>query len=215
MSGAEIAERLVARISQGHYAPGQRLIEVDLAREFNVGRNRVRETLRLLAGEGYLSVEENKGVVVRRLSRQEAIDLARLREVVEGLAARQAAEQGVSGQAKKTLEALQGQMDQAAAQGDIGSFNRFNEKFHRFIVDHAGNLHLAKMLRRLSVPLYRLQFRGEFTSAGLATRNEDHQRITAALLDGQPDAAEAAMRAHIHHGISHLTTLDDDNFAPS
>jgi DNA-binding GntR family transcriptional regulator len=87
-----LSDQLIARIKRGFYAPGQRLVESDLMTDFDMGRSKVREALKILIGEGYLGFEKNRGACVRRFTRQEAIDRARVREVLEGLAARQAAE---------------------------------------------------------------------------------------------------------------------------
>jgi DNA-binding FadR family transcriptional regulator len=47
----------------------------------------------------------------------------------------------------------------------------------------------------------------------MLNRNEDHQKITKAILDGNPDKAEAAMRSHVNKGNKALSKLDDDAFA--
>src|SRR5919204_2708887 len=82
-----IRERLLA----GDYAPGQRLIEVELVEELQVGRNTVREALARLASDGVVKIEPHRGASVPRLSVKELEELYAVREVLEGLAARLAA----------------------------------------------------------------------------------------------------------------------------
>lgn len=208
-----LPDQLIARIKEGFYAPGQRLIEADLMTDFGIGRSKVRETLKTLVGEGYLSFEKNRGACVRRFTRQEAIDRARVREMLEGLAARQVAERGLDKAARAELKQLQKALDKGAKDKDFSSYSRLNEEFHDFILAHSGNEYAADLLKRLSVPLFRTQFTGLFTTEGLFTRNEDHRRISDAILAEDPDAAELAMREHVGNGIRAMLTLRDDEFA--
>src|SRR5690606_33923540 len=133
-----LPDELITRIKQGVYAPGQRLIEADLMLDFGIGRSQVRETLKTLVGEGYLSFEKNRGACVRRLTRQEAVDRARVREMLEGLAARQVAERGLDKAARAELKQLQKALDKGAKDKDFSSYSRLNEEFHDFILAHSG-----------------------------------------------------------------------------
>ena len=208
-----LPDQLIARIKQGFYAPGQRLIEADLMNDFGIGRSKVRETLKTLVGEGYLSFEKNRGACVRRFTRQEAVDRARVREMLEGLAARQVAERGLDKAARAQLKQLQKALDKGAKDKDFNTYSRLNEEFHDFILTHSGNAYAADLLGRLSVPLFRTQFTGLFTADGLFARNEDHRRISEAILAEDPEAAERAMREHVGNGIRAMLTLRDDEFA--
>ena len=68
LSTTEIAEHIKSRIHMGAYAPGQRLIEVDLAEEYGARRGRIREVFKVLVGQGYLEFIANRGVYVRRFT---------------------------------------------------------------------------------------------------------------------------------------------------
>ena len=208
-----LSRQLVDRIRRGYYGPDQRLIESEIMQDFSVGRSKVRETLKTLVGEGYLTFEKNRGACVRRFTRQEAVDRARVREMIEGLAARQVAEKKLSAEAKKELRELQKAMNKAAREMDFGEYSTLNEQFHLFILQQSGNDYAADMLRRLSVPMFRLQFQRLFNNESFLTRHEDHRRIAKALLDADPDMAEQAMRDHLNKGIQAMSRLDDDLFA--
>jgi DNA-binding GntR family transcriptional regulator len=208
-----LPDQLIARIKEGFYAPGQRLIEAELMADFGLGRSAVRETLKTLVGEGYLSFEKNRGACVRRFTRQEALERAHVREMLEGLAARQVAARGLDKAARAHLKQLQKALDKGAKDKDFRNYSQLNEEFHDFILTHSGNEYAADLLKRLSVPLFRTQFTGLFTTAGLFERNEDHRRISEAILAEDPDAAERAMRDHVGKGIQAMLTLRDDEFA--
>lgn len=212
LNTAHIAEGIKARIHRGAYAPGQRLIEVDLAEEFAVGRGRIREVFRTLVGEGYLQFVENRGVYVRRFSRTEILKMGQVREVLEGLAARLAAERDKSDGEIETLQAHQAALNLAVTRFDVDGFNSENFAYHAAICDLAENAHIAEFLSRVRLPLYRLQLPRSFREDSMAASNRDHQVITSAIVSGNPDAAEAAMRAHVRAGNRHVASLEDFYF---
>jgi DNA-binding GntR family transcriptional regulator len=208
----EISEQLKLRIAQGAYAPGQRLLEKDLVEQFGVSRGRMREVLRNLVGEGLLDFEEQRGVRIRRLTRKTAMDIGRVREMVEGLAARQAAEKELDDAASAQFRLIAEQMNAAVEARDAELFGRLNKDFHDLIVATAGNEVLSSTLDRLRVPLFRLQFYEGMTTETLPERNRDHQEIAKAILDGVPDRAEEAMRQHVRGGNARLVELADRIF---
>lgn len=208
----QVSEELKTRIAQGLYAPGQRLLEKDLVEEYGVSRGRMREVLRNLVGEGLLEFEEQRGVRIRRLDRKDATDLGRLREMIEGLAARLAAERMPDAELERQMVTLGEQMDQSAAASDAETYGQLNREFHDLIVRAADNDLLATTLDRLRVPLFRLQFVEGLRWETLEERNSDHQAITRAILSGDGDAAEAAMRRHVRGGNARLAALADRLF---
>ena len=210
-TGAIVAE-LKSRILRGEYAFGQRLIEMDLAAEFGAGRGRIREAFRMLVGEGYLEFVANRGVLVRRYTRDEMIAIGRVREVLEGLAARLAAEKSLDVEGRGALETAQARMDAAEGAGDLDLFNTENRNYHSLIEALAGNELVGTFIDRVRTPLVRLQLPRSFAVDSMARSNKDHRLITMAILNGGADAAEAAMRAHVRAGNEHIASLSDDVF---
>jgi DNA-binding GntR family transcriptional regulator len=208
----EISDQLKTRIAQGAYAPGQRLLEKDLVEQYGESRGRIREVLRNLAGEGLLEFEEQKGVRIRRFTRQTAINIGRVREMIEGLAARQAAEKQPDDASSSHFERLAERMNAAVEQQDAAMFGQLNKDFHDLIVATANNDVLTTTLDRLRVPLFRLQFYEGMTVANLVERNRDHQEIARAILSARPDDAEEAMRQHVRGGNARLVELADRIF---
>lgn len=213
LSTGAIAEQVKARIHTGAYAPGQRLIEVDLAEEYAAGRGRIREVFKTLVGQGYLEFVANRGVYVRRFTRAEILEMGRVREVLEGLSARLAAEVGLSPEQRAALSTHQEKLDSAVAAHNVDGYNAENFDYHATICGIAGNRHVEEFLHRVRLPLYRLQLPRNFSSDSMANSNRDHQVITAAILAGNPDAAEAAMRSHVRAGNAHVTRLAAHHFS--
>ena len=209
----DIAERLREHIKHGVFVPGQRLIEADLVAELGVGRGRVREALKILVGEGYLEFQENRGVLVRRMSRAEVEELSRSREMLEGLAARLAAERATSKDIAKHFRDLQRELDDAVAAGDVRRYARANDTFHDYIIALADNRYVASFLTRLRIPLFRLQFPNALNNRAMVEGNEDHRHIARAIVARDGDAADAAMRAHMRNGSRELMALADALFS--
>ena len=207
-----IAQALKGRILAGQYDFGQRLIEMDLSEEFSVGRGRIREAFRTLVGEGYLEFVTNRGVFVRRYSRDEMLAMGRAREVLEGLAARLAAEGDLDDAQKEALSSLQDRLNEAEAAQDLSAFARENKAYHRLIQQLAGNAHVTDFVERVRIPVARQQLPPSFASDSMARSNRDHRVITMAILSGLADAAEAAMRAHVRAGNDHIASLPDGVF---
>lgn len=211
-SAAAIADGIKEQILRGGFAPGQRLIEIDLAEQFAVGRGRIREAFKTLVGEGYLQFIKNRGVYVRRFSRAEILEMGRVREVLEGLSARLAAEKQLSADEQRLLRDHQDRLNDAEAHNDVDRYNTENYQYHASICAIAGNRHVEQSLARVRLPLYRLQLPRSFVNDSMAGSNRDHQVITSAILAGKPDAAEAAMRAHVHAGNQHVIRLAETHF---
>lgn len=204
----QIVQWLKQRIVQGVLVPGQRLVEADISRETGAGRAHVREALRRMEVDGYVTIEPFRGASVRRLSRADVQAIGEVREMMEGLAARLAASAGMTPRAREQLSRLQREMDETAAARQVDRYQAANRRYHAFIVEQAGNAYVASFLERLRVPILGLQFRAFFASESGLERNADHQKITAAILAGDAAAAEAAMRSHIRRGNRDVAALD-------
>ena len=84
-----IADDLRKGIKTGRFAPGQRLIEADLTRLLGVSRGPLREAMARLAGDGLVTIEPNRGVTVKTLTRAEVRGIAAIRETIAGMDATQ------------------------------------------------------------------------------------------------------------------------------
>src|SRR3569832_1983793 len=82
---------LIAEIESGRLQPGSRLLEVELAERLGISRTPVREAIKRLETQGLVSHEPNQGAVITKLDHARTVELYIVREVLEGVAARQAA----------------------------------------------------------------------------------------------------------------------------
>lgn len=183
-------------IITGRFAPGQRLITRDLMEQIPYSRSTFREAFRRLAAEGLVSVVPNRGACVQRLTRQEMEDLFRIRELLEGLAARLAAELIDDGTNRRRFLDVWKHVKKGDATRE--AYIEENQLFHAVIVEISGNTRLPDVLGHLQIPILMFQWRRMMTSKDIEMSRTEHAAIAKAILEGRADQADAAMRRHLH-----------------
>jgi DNA-binding GntR family transcriptional regulator len=198
-------------ISTGRFAPGQRLIEGDLSSKLGVGRSSVREGLRLLAAEGLVQLEHNRGVRVRQYDRDDILSINQIRQALEGLGASLAAGNTDKRDFKSRFGVLLEKEEKAVEDKRLDQWFACNRAFHSLIMEMSGNTHLHEHLTKLPFSyLIRtslwLQSPPDFKY--LATRHAEHERIVQAIMRGDRQKAELAMRTHLHNSVAELRWPD-------
>lgn len=189
-------EQIRTAIQDGRYAPGQRLIESDLMEAFGVTRGPLREALRRLGTEGIVELIPNRGAIVRMFSLKELIDLFRIRESVEGLAARLAAEKMTDNKTRGNFARSIEKIKRSQGQPDT-PFSLENQTIHDLILHHADNEQLSLLMKRLQLPIIRFQIRASVDEDYRNASRAEHEAVIAAVLNGDSDLAESAMKAHL------------------
>ncbi|WP_245953558.1 GntR family transcriptional regulator [Arthrobacter silvisoli] len=187
-----VRDTLRSRIFEGHYAPGTRLVERDLAAEFNVSRLPIREALRMLRQEGLIRDRASRGSEVAGLSAKDVEDLFDVRESLEVLACRLAASRA----GEEDLKRLSGLLDDAErflAKGSILEAHRANSEFHDAITAIANNNFLRSALEPLQGRMHWL-FRHV---SDLPELIQEHRELYAAIASGDPERAAAQSASHI------------------
>ena len=194
-------------ILRGELAPGERLAEVALAERLGVSRTPIRQALPALAREGLLAAAGRRGYVVRSFSPQDVLDAIETRGLLEGLAARRIAEQGLSTELLEELRKCLAEGDAILAKRRFEStdeqrYGEMNGRFHALIVEGAGSRIVADALARNDhVP---------FASAKAVAFSKDlaqllpvlnyahrqHHAIVQALENREAARVEALMREH-------------------
>jgi len=191
-----VFETIRRGIITGRFAPGQRLVIRDLTEEIGYSRSTFREAFRRLAAERLVSLIPNRGVAVQRLAPREMVDLFEIRELLEGQAARRAAERIDEGDHRKRFVAMWEKVRRGDP-SDRAAFIEHNQLFHGTIVELAGNTRLPEMLDQLQIPILMFQWRTILTRLETATSQTEHEMIAKAILEGRPDQADVAMRRHV------------------
>lgn len=141
-------------VMSGAFAPGERLSEPAIARQLGLSRTPVRAALARLEQEGLLEVIPSGGYSVRRFSVADVIDAIELRGVLEGTAARLAAERGLSPARFSAFGSLLSELDKIVAQ-PAGRFSyeayiERNAEFHDMLKDACGSPLISREIERVT-----------------------------------------------------------------
>ena len=209
--------RLRQLIADGHYASGERLAEEAVAAALGVSRTPVRLAFRTLAQEGLLQSAGKRGHVVREFSAEDVRVAVEVRGVLEGLAARRVAEQGLSEALRATLHACLAEGDevlQAAPEGrlteaGLARWSALNGRFHAAIVHGNGRTRvIADAIARNnhlpfasadSIAVQKDQLGRELRKLQLAQMQ--HRLVVQALEQRESARVEALMREHANIGL--------------
>lgn len=185
-------ERLIL---SGELAPGTKLTEMTLATRLGVSRGPLREAFRMLEEAGLVRTEKNRGVYVRDIPIDEAVEIFDLRAAMDELVGRQLAERITPAQLKE-VRGLVDAMERAVKAQDARGYHLLNLQFHDRLVEMAGNRKLCAIYRKLikELSLFR---RLNLADAWLMPVSAgEHRGIVKAIASGDPEAAGRAMFVH-------------------
>lgn len=191
-----VRDALREAILEGRLLPGQKLSVPELARQMGVSRSPVREAILQLVGEGLAVERARRGVVVAKLSLRDLGQIYEVREVLEPLAARLAA-QRVRPEQLRAMWTLLEEQRQAVEAGDAQHFSQTNLQLHALISHSSDNPRLHRVLALLFAEM-QLAFRTLSNNPAHTLRgHREHRQIVEAIEARNPSAAEAAMRVHL------------------
>jgi DNA-binding GntR family transcriptional regulator len=188
-------------ILTGGYAPGQRLVEEELAAIFNVTRASLRAALLDLTAEGLVERIPNRGARVRVVSIEEAVAITECRMALESLCAVKAALSITDTQASE-LRRLGTTMTAAVTASDVDQYSELNHQMHRRVRDISGQHIAVGLLERLNAQLVRYQYRIAQHPGRPRRSLGEHLAIIDAVAGRRPADAEAATRRHLHSVIA-------------
>ena len=198
-----VTDRIRAAILDGTVSAGERINEVRFSKTLAVSRTPVRAALQALAGEGLLDYAPNRGFRVREFPLDAIADAYEIRASLEGLAARFAAERGLSAAERAVIEQSLAAGDRLLAPGHfeagaIDVYRHINGDFHETLLSAARNRMLAEMIRICHhVPMSSSRNIVAFEHRDVRRRHDDHHRIYDAILAREPHRAEMLMREHV------------------
>ncbi len=198
------------RTLKGVYSSGIRITEQEIADATGVSRTPVREALRRLQAEGFLSHIPNQGAAVMEWSADMIGGVFELRALLEPYGAARAAErittQGLA--LLKSLAQRQHEESVRRAPGYIKRIGDLNSRFHRAVQEHSGNARLVAMLPALiDAPLV-LETFANYEHAELVRSASHHLEIVSALEARDGVWAASVMRSHIHAAYFSFKQID-------
>jgi GntR family transcriptional regulator of vanillate catabolism len=207
---------------KGEFAPGERMSELGLVARLGVSRTPIRLAMDRLAHEGLLEVAPSGGFAVCEFTLADIWDAIEMRGVLEGTAARLAAERLADSAELRLIRGYQQEMD-VIAHHTMDTFARYmdlNESFHNELIALSKSAMLERTLKHLtSLPFAsasamvfarsKLPRAAELMTIG----QEQHHAILEAIESRQGTRAEALAREHVHLSRRNLecVLMDDSN----
>ncbi len=187
-------------ILSGQLESEQPLVEEKLASLLNISRTPIREALAILEHERLIGPRGGKRLYVRRLTREEFIEMFVANEAIEPYLVRRAARLSTEAQLKEMAEAIN-RGKQSAVNMDLPGFIRSGRDFHRLVGVASGNAPLTEFVVRTEerADLYLLSYGKVIDVASMQASSREHEAILEAIVQRDPDAA---VRLVIYHSQS-------------
>ncbi len=184
-------------IVHGEFEPGERLMEVTLAKRLGVSRTPVREAMRMLELEGLVVMIPRRGAEVARITAKDLSDALEIRVALEDLAAGLACKR-IDDDGRARLRQVCDDFKRAVNSKVIPEIVDADVAFHNAIMDVTNNQRLINMAQSLREQVYR--YRVEYVK-DLSYHDKlvaEHEALMNAILDGDVDKAKEITRKHIY-----------------
>jgi len=195
-------------ILSGDVAPGQRLVEEELAAMLGVTRQSLRAALLDLTAEGLVERIPNRGARVRVVTTAEAVAITECRMALEALCAVKAA-QRITDEEAARLRELGEQLKRAVADANPLKYSELNRELHRRVGALSGQAVALGLLDRLHAQLVRHQFQLAQRPGRPGQSLPEHLAIIDAVAGRRPADAEEAVRRHLNSVIETLRAVGD------
>jgi GntR family transcriptional regulator of gluconate operon len=193
--GSKVAAELRAAIAGGHFASGERLIEIDLADRFGVSRGPIRDAFRMLESEGLIE-SQTQGMVVVGIALEDVNELYSLRSTIEEMAIRLL----VGRRAQVSFEAMEmcvSRMQKAADEGDPTGFSVADVAFHNEIYRLSGHRRLADVWQQYEPIMMTLLRLTVSNDQDLNMATDRHRFLLDLIKNASADAVAADLVEHL------------------
>ncbi len=176
----ELVERIRPLIVESQLSPGAKVPEKALCEQFSVSRTPMREALKVLAAEGLVRLEPNRGAWVTLVTIEEVNEVFPILTVLEALSGELAC-QNITDSEVAHVRALHNQMIKSYADRDLAAYFRTNQDIHHAILLSARNETLTKSCQALSARMQRARFVANMSEDRWSAAVNEHEQIILAL----------------------------------
>ena len=208
-----VQERLREAIIEGHFKPGERLVERPLCDQLGVSRTVIRETIRYLEAEGLVEILPNKGPIVAPMNWADAQQIYDIRLLLETSAAVDCAEK-TSSELASHLKLALADLESAFADGTPKALFKASTGFYRVIFEEAGHLIAWEIVQRLNGRISRLRVMTLSTSDRHVSGFSHMKAICDAIIKGDAKATRAAVENHLSDASSIAKRLLESSEKP-
>jgi DNA-binding GntR family transcriptional regulator len=187
---------IVNGLEAQRFVPAQRLVEVDLATQFRVSRNSIREAMQRLAADGIVDMFRHKGVVIKSLNVTETLDVLDVAERMTALLTRSAARGIKAGKPSQNITMALDKLRSAGRDQDDEAFAHARRSFYRALLEASGSGELKRLFPSIQMPIVYAQHK--FASLQ-KLRLRDYVLMGRAVLDADEDGADIAGMNHVRN----------------
>ncbi|KIT16860.1 GntR family transcriptional regulator [Jannaschia aquimarina] len=211
----ELVERLRALVVDDTLKPGEKIAEAQLCEAFGVSRTPLREALKVLASEGLVVLQANRGARVTEITAEELAEVFPVIAALEQLAGELAAER-LDDAAIAAIQARHDEMIAAFRKGDRKSYFEANQDIHGALVEGAANAVLSAQHRTLATRIRRARFMVNLSEARWSEAIEEHERMMELLHARRGSELGQLMKTHMMNKFAaHLRALEEGASADS
>jgi len=190
-------------ILKGELAPGERLMEIQLAEKLGVSRTPIREAIRKLELEGLVSIIPNKGAYVTGITRKDVEDIYAIRSLLEGLCARWA----TAYITEKQLDALEENIylsEFHASKGHAQKLTELDDQFHDILYEACSSKMLEHQLRDFHEYVRRMRKQNLSGSERGLEAVLEHKQIMEAICRKDADRAQELAALHMRNAYDNM-----------
>jgi DNA-binding GntR family transcriptional regulator len=192
----KIGDVLRGWILEGELKPGERIVELTLARKLNVSRAPLREALWLLARQGLVQIRAHHGATVTQLSEQDIREIFEIRLLLETHAAKKI-RASANGEAKSALKHALAELEEASRQRDIRLFSAADLRFHQTLWELGGNRHLQDILNDVSTRFFGYELIRDLPHSDkfrFDLMADEHRKLVHLVLEGSEREIDAGFK---------------------
>jgi len=194
---ASTADRLRELITEGEIAAGTRLNERTLCDRLGISRTPLREAFRVLAAEGLIALNPNRGAQVVRLSNDDIRESFEVMSALEALSGELACSH-ITEPETSEIKALTFEMLACHAREDLPAYYRINREIHDRLNVAARNALLTQTYRTLNLRIQNLRFRSNFDREKWNRAAREHAQMVEALEARDGARLAAILRTHLY-----------------
>jgi DNA-binding GntR family transcriptional regulator len=192
----EVVDLVRTMILEGQLRPGRRIAEPDLCRRFNVSRTPLREALKVLASEGLVELQPNRGAQVTEIRPDETAEHFEVLEALEAKVGELVAARMTDAEIDEVRE-LQAELAKHHDAGRRAQYFALNQRVHAKLVAAARNKSLAATHLQYSRKIARVRYAANFSRLRWDQSLEEHVQIVEALIARDGERLAQLMREHL------------------
>ena len=193
-------------IHQGLLTPGERLIEIQLAKRLGVSRTPIREAIRMLELEGLVIMLERRGAIVSNITSKNLNDVLEVRLAMEKFVSGLACER-ITPEEMEELEKACALFKEAIEKDDVTLMATRDKDFHDLIYKATGNNVILKLMANMQEQMYRYRLEYLKDQAAHQTLIEEHDELLSSLKEGNKEKAEEVAVRHVEGQRKYILKL--------